>query len=1146
MKKLLSLILVTVLCVLALASCDTVKGWFDKGEGDGGDVIEYNLPAAVEYLRTMYINDPTATPNDYELVAQVMIKAVKYTVDWSVDNDKVKLTKGETKWTVDVDNFAEEAHNYTLTATITAGDGTKDSSLTFGRTVPKYEVLTYEEFLAAEDDAAVTVNGIITGIVETSKENDLYIQDENGGYFIYAMKALPSELGLKIGMKVSVTGIRDTYYDLPQVKEPVVTIMDSNINPVQPLDITDAFAAAEENKDSLFSQYFSMLVTLKGVKVLGQDTSNDSYYNFSLAGKQSYVRISSSTCMLNADDITAFQNSVASNINNTADVVGIVSNYGGKIYLVPVTKDAFSNFQTVVATNEEKVDYELGKLDFADVTEDGAVTVPVKGEFYNDVVISWAADNACAVVDNTAGTITFTRNDNETAVKLTVTATAGDVTKTKEISIVVDGKIFDGTANLTADKLGLGAYADGEKKVETIKFGFTELGSYGDGIQMRIKDGKFSTLFNLTELPYGIKEIQLVFAESKSTYDNTGAFKFSFGNDASVATYTVNLDTVAGTKTYTITPDATTYKYFKMELLLSYTFYWAEINIVLDMPVAEHTCEFSEATCTTLATCTQPGCGKTQGELLPHVYNEETHACVCEKYDPEWLAIEEEMTIVEALAAPAGKKVKITGTISEIKSAWSEKYGNMEAYLSDADGNKILLWRIKTEVAVNDQVVVSGVITYYNANQIDGSNSATTVTKVCPHDWSDATCQAPKTCSLCNATEGEALPHNFGENGDTQDCQNEGCDVLNPNFHTCNFVATENVVAPTCTAQGYTVYECDGENCNATENRDFVDALAHVDENNDYKCDYNCNTKMLPAADSVLTLEQAIKIAALFGHNTYTADKYYVTGIITDVYNTQYGNMYLKDDVTELFTVYGTYSADGQTAYNSLEVKPVAGDTVTVYGKLGKYGETLQMKDGWITAHEAHTTCDFSVAATCIKGISCAICGAVQAGSEALGHEWGSDDKCTREGCEEVKPAAGTPVKTTSIAAGDVVYLVCETKNMQLSGISTTSTKYGIGTEYTGTINADLYKLTVEAGTVEGSFAFKTADGKYLTWTSGNSLNVNATKSANTSWNITFDADGNAKIVNAADSARVLEWNATNPRFACYANSAQTKVQLYK
>ncbi|MBQ3571237.1 MAG: hypothetical protein IJA15_00250 [Clostridia bacterium] len=34
----------------------------------------------------------------------------------------------------------------------------------------------------------------------------------------------------------------------------------------------------------------------------------------------------------------------------------------------------------------------------------------------------------------------------------------------------------------------------------------------------------------------------------------------------------------------------------------------------------------------------------------------------------------------------------------------------------------------------------------------------------CEHSWTDATCEAPKTCSLCGATEGDALGHDFVEN----------------------------------------------------------------------------------------------------------------------------------------------------------------------------------------------------------------------------------------------------------------------------------------------------------------------------------------------------------------------------------------------
>ena len=133
--------------------------------------------------------------------------------------------------------------------------------------------------------------------------------------------------------------------------------------------------------------------------------------------------------------------------------------------------------------------------------------------------------------------------------------------------------------------------------------------------------------------------------------------------------------------------------------------------------------------------------------------------------------------------------------------------------------------------------------------------------------------------------------------------------------------------------------------------------------------------------------------------------------------------------------------------------------------------------------------------------------------------------------------------KATSIAAGDVVALVCDSKKMELSGISTTSTKYGIGVAYTST-PAGAYVLTVEAGNTSGTYSFKCTNGQYLYWTSGNSLATNATKSANTSWKVTFSGE-TLTIANAKDNSRKLQWNASSPRFACYTGS-QTAVQLYK
>lgn len=139
----------------------------------------------------------------------------------------------------------------------------------------------------------------------------------------------------------------------------------------------------------------------------------------------------------------------------------------------------------------------------------------------------------------------------------------------------------------------------------------------------------------------------------------------------------------------------------------------------------------------------------------------------------------------------------------------------------------------------------------------------------------------------------------------------------------------------------------------------------------------------------------------------------------------------------------------------------------------------------------------------------------------------------------------GEYTKATSIAVGDVVVLVYESGSTkkELSGISTTSTKYGTGVDYTTTPTGK-YELTVEAGYSSGTYSLKNTSGSYLYWSSGNSLNVNDTKNANTSWTVTFSSD-NAVIKNAKDATRQIKWNTSSPRFACYT-SGQSSVQLYK
>ena len=107
---------------------------------------------------------------------------------------------------------------------------------------------------------------------------------------------------------------------------------------------------------------------------------------------------------------------------------------------------------------------------------------------------------------------------------------------------------------------------------------------------------------------------------------------------------------------------------------------------------------------------------------------------------------------------------------------------------------------------------------------------------------------------------------------------------------------------------------------------------------------------------TITTIQDALAIGGAQEHNTYTAEKYIIAGIIKEVYNATYGNMYVVDELGNVFTVYGAYSADGSARYDAMENKPVAGDYVVILGILGQYNGNAQMKNGWVQSITAPIT----------------------------------------------------------------------------------------------------------------------------------------------------------------------------------------------
>lgn len=126
MKKIISIMLLLAMCLGLLAGC--------------GEEPMAALEEAKAYLNTAYIKDSATTAVDYERgnVLKIQIDGVdhEFKVEWSTNNEKVKVVAGEGKMdtiTVPYDNFEDLA--YILTATISDAEG-NSVQVSFDRVVP--------------------------------------------------------------------------------------------------------------------------------------------------------------------------------------------------------------------------------------------------------------------------------------------------------------------------------------------------------------------------------------------------------------------------------------------------------------------------------------------------------------------------------------------------------------------------------------------------------------------------------------------------------------------------------------------------------------------------------------------------------------------------------------------------------------------------------------------------------------------------------------------------------------------------------------------------------------------------------------------------------------------------------------------------
>ena len=136
----------------------------------------------------------------------------------------------------------------------------------------------------------------------------------------------------------------------------------------------------------------------------------------------------------------------------------------------------------------------------------------------------------------------------------------------------------------------------------------------------------------------------------------------------------------------------------------------------------------------------------------------------------------------------------------------------------------------------------------------------------------------------------------------------------------------------------------------------------------------------------------------------------------------------------------------------------------------------------------------------------------------------------------------------SQIKAGDVIVIAALDTAVALSTKQNDNNRGQANITKNGDIiefGSDVQLVTLEAGTVSGTFAFNVGDGYLYAASSSKNYLRTGSKNDNASWKITIASDGTATVVAQGTNTRnMIQYNKSSSLFAAYG-SAQQKICIY-
>ena len=326
------------------------------------------------------------------------------------------------------------------------------------------------------------------------------------------------------------------------------------------------------------------------------------------------------------------------------------------------------------------------------------------------------------------------------------------------------------------------------------------------------------------------------------------------------------------------------------------------------------------------------------------------------------------VVVDQAYALGANETLKyeatLTGKITKVNTAYDPNYGNVSVtmVIEGRESKPILCYRMKgtgvDKISIGDTITVKGYITNYV-----GDKGYSTIEYNYPTliSYEKNTAVAP-TDSLTIVKEayqlaaGEQLPYEATVTGKIISVDTP-YDIGYKNV-------TVTIVVEGAEDMPIKCYRLKGDGADKIGVDDIITVKGFIENfvhsSGDSEIEFTAGCQIVSwentgadapvVAATPISIADAVAKGSAMEHNKYTTEKYSVTGVISEVYSTTYGNMYLTDGNGNTLTIYGTYDSNGNR-YDAMTTKPVAGDTVTIEGPIGQYNGVAQIKNGVIVSH---------------------------------------------------------------------------------------------------------------------------------------------------------------------------------------------------